>query len=175
MTCRRLSKTSAVVLLGVLIYAAFCVMSISIPIGSRMNAGVSGGALVLTWWTAPPGWPAGDPFTMRVSPGCEYVPHFESAWTIPAGRGFTMSPGFVTFPLWLAVILISLPLFFRRRSHRADACCVSCGYNLTGNTSGVCPECGTAVTSPPETPALYHASMHWIWRAMILRGFIEPR
>jgi len=23
--------------------------------------------------------------------------------------------------------------------------CRLCGYNLTGNTSGVCPECGTAV------------------------------
>jgi len=22
-------------------------------------------------------------------------------------------------------------------------CCPNCGYNLTGNTSGVCPECGT--------------------------------
>ncbi len=24
-------------------------------------------------------------------------------------------------------------------------CCFACGYNLTGNVSGVCPECGTAV------------------------------
>ncbi len=23
--------------------------------------------------------------------------------------------------------------------------CVECGYNLTGNVSGVCPECGTPV------------------------------
>jgi hypothetical protein len=25
-----------------------------------------------------------------------------------------------------------------------DSLCLSCGYDLTGNTSGVCPECGTA-------------------------------
>ncbi len=24
-------------------------------------------------------------------------------------------------------------------------CCQSCSYNLTGNTSGICPECGTAI------------------------------
>jgi len=24
-------------------------------------------------------------------------------------------------------------------------CCAACGYNLTGNTSGVCPECGTSI------------------------------
>jgi rubrerythrin len=30
-----------------------------------------------------------------------------------------------------------------RRRHRIDAhLCLRCGYNLTGNVSGVCPECG---------------------------------
>ena len=29
-----------------------------------------------------------------------------------------------------------------RRSHLA-CLCAACGYNLTGNVSGVCPECGT--------------------------------
>jgi hypothetical protein len=28
---------------------------------------------------------------------------------------------------------------------RRYALCVQCGYSLTGNTSGVCPECGTPV------------------------------
>jgi hypothetical protein len=27
--------------------------------------------------------------------------------------------------------------------------CVSCGYNLAGNVSGKCPECGKAVSPPP--------------------------
>src|SRR5262245_14504551 len=90
----RARKRLLLFLLAVFIFVACLVMSISIAVGSRMNAGVSGGALVLMWWAAPPGWPTGDPFTLRVSPGCEYVPHFKSAWTIPAGRGFTMAPGF---------------------------------------------------------------------------------
>ena len=27
--------------------------------------------------------------------------------------------------------------------------CRSCGYNLTANTTGVCPECGTTIAPPP--------------------------
>lgn len=30
--------------------------------------------------------------------------------------------------------------------------CRNCSYNLTGNTSGVCPECGTEVGSAPDVP-----------------------
>ena len=30
-----------------------------------------------------------------------------------------------------------------RRQRRAKGLCVHCGYDLTGNVSGVCPECGT--------------------------------
>jgi ribosomal protein L37E len=31
----------------------------------------------------------------------------------------------------------------RARRRRSHGCCQRCGYNLTGNVSGVCPECGT--------------------------------
>ena len=34
-----------------------------------------------------------------------------------------------------------------KRSH-----CMECGYNLTGNVSGVCPECGEPVSSAPQSP-----------------------
>lgn len=30
----------------------------------------------------------------------------------------------------------------RRRKRRASGLCLRCGYNLAGNVSGVCPECG---------------------------------
>src|SRR5215469_489049 len=37
----------------------------------------------------------------------------------------------------------------RQRELRAEGgCCLKCGYDLHGNTSGVCPECGTPVSNP---------------------------
>ena len=32
--------------------------------------------------------------------------------------------------------------------------CVSCGYNLTGNVSGVCPECGTGFSDTRRPPSM---------------------
>ncbi|HEY8747028.1 MAG TPA: hypothetical protein VIM11_03570 [Tepidisphaeraceae bacterium] len=52
-------------------------------------------------------------------------------------------------PLWLLVGAFGVPpiLLFRKRylasSRWASARCPTCSYNLTANTSGVCPECGT--------------------------------
>lgn len=34
---------------------------------------------------------------------------------------------------------------FRRHRRRKHGLCVTCGYNLTGNVSGVCPECGERI------------------------------
>ncbi|HEY3246255.1 MAG TPA: hypothetical protein VGM03_23165 [Phycisphaerae bacterium] len=55
-------------------------------------------------------------------------------------------------PLWLPLVILSAPaavLFIRRTramfQRRKYGLCVGCGYNLTGNTSGVCPECGVAL------------------------------
>ncbi len=35
-----------------------------------------------------------------------------------------------------------------RRTGLMKGCCSACGYNLTGNASGICPECGAKV--PPR-------------------------
>lgn len=50
------------------------------------------------------------------------------------------------FPLWLPFLLIAIPTGFlfwsdHRRRMRVG-CCEKCGYDLTGNTTGRCPECG---------------------------------
>jgi hypothetical protein len=56
------------------------------------------------------------------------------------------------FPIWpLTVIFAAGPLikfvWNWRRHHGNAGHCHACGYNLTGNTSGVCPECGTTAES----------------------------
>jgi hypothetical protein len=55
------------------------------------------------------------------------------------------------FPHWCAAVVFGiLPSMWlvrwrRRRRYRAAGECRQCGYNLTGNLSGFCPECGTAI------------------------------
>ncbi len=47
-----------------------------------------------------------------------------------------------TSPLFGA-LWATLLLRWSRRPCIDLGCCQACGYNLTGNTSGICPECGT--------------------------------
>jgi hypothetical protein len=47
------------------------------------------------------------------------------------------------FAAYPAIAFIRGPV--RRYRRRKRCCCLKCGYNLTGNVSGVCPECGAAV------------------------------
>lgn len=56
----------------------------------------------------------------------------------------------VVVPLWaLALVFAVLPMRTARRMIRArrrqPGSCPRCSYNLAGNVSGVCPECGTAI------------------------------
>ena len=53
------------------------------------------------------------------------------------------------FPLWVPLSALSTPPAIalirgpvRRWRRRRKGCCVRCGYDLTGNVTGVCPECG---------------------------------
>lgn len=70
----------------------------------------------------------------------------------PVGYQLPKEGQFVVVPpLWLALpVSIAVLLRFRRPIGRAflprrpPSSCVSCGYNLTGNVSGICPECGTS-------------------------------
>ena len=62
----------------------------------------------------------------------------------------------LVIPSWLIVIVSSiLPgrsafRWFLVRQRRLKNRCPVCGYNLTANTSGVCPECGTAVAGKAQ-------------------------
>ena len=48
-------------------------------------------------------------------------------------------------PLWVPFAIVCLPtaiLWHRDRRTVKPGCCQRCGYNLTGNVSGICSECG---------------------------------
>lgn len=51
----------------------------------------------------------------------------------------------VRVPCWLVVLIAGCPivlLLWYTRKRIPPGHCQKCGYNLTGNVSGVCPECG---------------------------------
>jgi hypothetical protein len=58
-----------------------------------------------------------------------------SVFIVPLGVGTSLTAGLPVVWGWCWMI--------RRRRIRGG--CGACGYDLTGNVSGVCPECGTAV------------------------------
>ena len=68
---------------------------------------------------------------------------------MPRYPGERTSCTLIEVPDWLIAALFLAPLGWRiaraRRSAPADRC-HACGYNLTGNVSGKCPECGRDVS-----------------------------
>lgn len=76
--------------------------------------------------------------------------------TVGMGDRIRLATG-VGGPVWAASGLLAaypaLALYRgpvqRRRRRRAGAC-TCCGYNLTGNTSGICPECGSSAAAQGE-------------------------
>jgi len=64
----------------------------------------------------------------------------------------------VGVPFWSLFLLLSAyPVYTvvrgplrRYRRHRAGLC-LKCGYNLTGNVGGVCPECGMPIDDSKVT------------------------
>ena len=51
-------------------------------------------------------------------------------------------------PLWALIVLAALPtalLWWLDRRRIPPGHCRKCGYNLTGNVSGRCPECGERI------------------------------
>ncbi|HSZ58993.1 MAG TPA: hypothetical protein VK797_25355 [Tepidisphaeraceae bacterium] len=73
----------------------------------------------------------------------------------PRDVPLTTNDTFVLVPYPL-VLLLSAVLPFcwlaRRRPYR-NGDCRGCGYSLTGNTRGICPECGSAVAQPTKALA----------------------
>jgi len=51
----------------------------------------------------------------------------------------------VYYPLAFLIVRWVVIALRRRKRHDSAIHCEICDYNLTGNESGICPECGTAV------------------------------
>lgn len=75
-------------------------------------------------------------------------------WGVQGARTLGTGSHAVYLPDWcLAAILAGLHGFairgmVRRIRQRRDGLCLVCSYDLTGNVSGRCPECGTVIPAP---------------------------
>lgn len=67
----------------------------------------------------------------------------------------------IILPIWFVFALFSImpsiatgAIIYKELSRRQYPNCHDCNYNLTGNITGKCPECGTPVAPPTQQPAL---------------------
>jgi hypothetical protein len=126
--------------------AAVCMWCVVFYDASTWSIGISSGALWVTWDRVPP----------RTARRFAVVPlrrDFPNQWIVyglrPQGWGAVDAPTvrLRTVPLWILFVAIGLPTTWLWRLDRrrpAPGAC-RCGYDLTGNTSGRCPECGQAM------------------------------
>jgi hypothetical protein len=49
-------------------------------------------------------------------------------------------------------LLVGHREYRRRQPQFPGGCCRACGYDLTGNTSGRCPECGREINADSRRP-----------------------
>lgn len=71
--------------------------------------------------------------------------------------GAMLIPGTVLLISYVGARLIYDRLGWRWAKSATENC-KSCGYNLTGNTSGTCPECGTSIQNKPSATSVIEAA-----------------
>lgn len=85
----------------------------------------------------------------------------DATWTVPSPTA-NLRFHELLVPHWMVALVAGMPalawgvaqvpaILRKRRSRRG--LCARCGYDLTGNVSGVCPECGQASARAAPAPA----------------------
>ena len=131
-------------IIALTVLSCFFIVS-NIPAGVERHVAIfcGRGNLDLAW--SP--YASDGPFSSYLTPIPSDAPCFYFG-----GPRYTSAPSglhMARVPLWCLLLLMLIPatiLWYVDRPSTEVLCvkCDGCGYNLTGNVSGRCPECGTA-------------------------------
>jgi len=149
-----------VYLLSVFLFASWTNAS------GESSVGIGGGAVSLIWTHEPihhRDTPATDSqaargltIRHRVDVYFRYSPGWKAGRSRIAAVRWTPRTGTVTrqtwidIPLWMPLAGVAFPtgvLCLANRRRRMAGHCRRCGYDLTGNESGVCSECGEEISA----------------------------
>jgi len=156
---RRFARIAALTI--TLIIAATCLISIWIlvlgkPTKHTMFGIYSGGVGSSTWRDSI----VSDDDRLRLFVNDDPI-HWWPTWGTDNAR-LRQAIRFTAFlPLWIPlVVCIAATIVVFRRTRMTPTSCGGCGYDLTGNVSGVCPECGERVVDEENYP-IDAAKPHW--------------
>ena len=134
------------------VYGASTVCDVDVSMPARLDSiEISGGILTLGWSPVGPVPSRSGPPSVSFSTHAPTV----SFWGHPALFSKTASRSvrwiyILRLPLWIPWLVIAPPAawaYLRARRRFGPGHCTTCGYDLAGNTVGVCPECGTVCGS----------------------------
>jgi hypothetical protein len=104
------------------------------------------------WWPLGVGWMNHLGFRYRQFDGTStLIPRRAGVSPVAVTIACAKTERMITIPYWLPSLLgAALPAWWaiariRRARRVGEGCCTACGYDLTGNVSGACPECGGKV------------------------------
>jgi len=159
---RRRSRTRRVLkwigtLLCALVCAAFAVsLRYTFVFELRRDLGVAQRAGIIMFRWPHPNMPRGgsprlDVITLRTPPLVFWMPRYRAPkdhGPLPMVSSMSRyTGGSLSIPHWLILLVLAIPtvMFWQADRPKPEGRCAGCGYDLTGNVSGICPECGTPV------------------------------
>lgn len=113
----------------------------------NVDLGVGRGRVVVEI-NPPDGWGRMTAFGRGEETAIEFWVDWDVHREIYGPRAGRVSDVWVAIPLWMLALLCGVTAFQMHYSdrRRPNGCCRKCGYDLRGNASGVCPECGAAAS-----------------------------
>ena len=135
----------SIMMLGAWVFSVMYASNYTPP-GTQWTISIGFGRIVFgddhlnSGWTCAPIYPYWKHYAEKL-PWTEFSRHW-----LGFGLPSKSFDGTLQAPAWLFVVAVGFPtsLLWWRDRPKAGFCRI-CKYDLTGNVSGICPECGTAV------------------------------